>query len=318
MKNTNTMNEITKNETANTTENTAAALVIPETIDGILDALNAEKDVSNANQYMNALREAVKQENNAALRRAVSDFASSAAADLDGFWKMFLGNPYVTIQAVKQDKEGKWILADRRRSVLFSDIDKVYGEQNDGRTIARAVRYVGMISRFAYNLYANTGAEYSDGVNSGGKVTVKTYAAGQLKTEEYNFTGSSISKLQEQLNAIVKTILPETITVNMVKADVRYILDKVRRVGDGSVTVKDKDKFVMGAIFEAVRIRYAGKAYTVISQAAQAAARKAANDANKKAQKTANEFNSEKVEAEISKVPFRAGEKEILTGKKSA
>ena len=231
-------------------------------ISEMLEALNAETNVAAADKLFSALNETIKAENKEIIESAVESFVKSAETDPADFFRAFIADPFVNIKRVKKDnKSGEYSVVDAVRQVSFAEVETAYGKAHKGQTLAQSKRYVGMIARFTHNLHASLCGALSE---EGQKVTVRKFN-GQ-KAEEYDFTGTSIGKLQAQLNAIVSTILPDGMTIQMVKADVRAIMAAHQTEKFMEFTTAAEKK-VMNQIFGAMRIRMAGKAYTVNSKA---------------------------------------------------
>ena len=231
-------------------------------IDEMIEALNAESNVAAADKLLATLNEAVKAENKAIIAAAVESFVKSAEASPADFFRAFIADPFVNVKRVKKDsKSGEYSVVDAVRQVSFAEVETAYGKAHKGQTLAQSKRYVGMIARFTHNLHANLCGALSE---EGSKVTVSKYN-GQT-VEEHDFNGTSIGKLQTQLNAIVSTILPEGMTLQMVKADVRAIMAAHQTEKFMEFTTAAEKK-VLNQIFGAMRIRMAGKAYTVNSKA---------------------------------------------------
>lgn len=266
----------------------------------ILEALNNEKNTDNVPKLAAALDEAVKADNAKIVHGAVMDFVRAAEQDKSVFFRSFITNPYVTIQRVKMNKEtGKRELSDGKRQISFSEIEKEYGKNHDGESLAQAKRYIGMIARFTHNLHANLCGALSEDAGDAGIVKVETYNGVDVNIKEYDFTGNSITKLHEQLNAIVSTILPQDMELKMVKADVRAIMAAHQTEKFMEFTTAAEKK-VMNQIFGAMRVRMTGKAYSVTSKAL----------CHKKKNK-----RSEKQEEKTSRIPDRPGSKEMLSKK---
>ena len=235
-----------------------------------LELLNAEKNREAAGKLIASISEDLKAENKETIKTAVETFAHEAARDLSNFFATFLSDPYVTVRRLKESKEdGTFSIVDGIRQVSFAEVDSVYGKENHGMTIAQSKRYVGMIARFTHNLYLNLCGDLSVKTPDGkGKVTVHKYNG---QDDVYDFSGYSINKLQEQLNTIVQTIMPEGERIPMVKADVRYLLavNQKEKNGTRDVTlVTSNEKTIMNRIFKAMGIRKANHAYNVESKAA--------------------------------------------------
>lgn len=231
-------------------------------ISEMLEALNAEENVFKADRLLSALNEAIKADNHSTIEAAVDAFVKSAEASPVDFFRSFVSDPFVKVKRVKKDnKTGEYFVVDAVRQVSFSEVETAYGKEHKGQTLAQSKRYVGMIARFTHNLHANLCGALSE---EGKKVTVKKFN-GQ-KVEEYDLTGTSIGKLQAQLNVIVSTILPEGMTIQMVKTDVQALMaaHQTEKFMDFTTAAEKK---VMNQIFGAMRIRMADKAYTVNSKA---------------------------------------------------
>lgn len=232
-------------------------------ISELVEALNAENNVAAADKFLAALNEGIKAENKATIASAVESFVKSAEASPVDFFRSFIADPFVKVKRVKKDnKSGEYSLVDAVRQISFAEVENAYGNAHKGQTLAQSKRYVGMIAHFTHNLHANLCGALSE---EGQKVTVKKFNGQQV--EEYDFTGTSIGKLQTQLNAIVSTILPEGMTIQMVKADVRAIMAAHQTEKFMEFTTAAEKK-VLNQIFGAMRIRMAGNAYVVNSKAA--------------------------------------------------
>lgn len=231
-------------------------------INEMIEALNAETDVATHDKLLATLNEVVKAENKATIASAVESFVKSAEVAPTDFFRAFIADPFVNVKRVKKDnKSGEYSVVDTVRQISFSEVESAYGNAHKGQTLAQSKRYVGMIARFTHNLHANLCGELSE---EGAKVTVRKYN-GQA-VEEHDFNGTSIGKLQSQLNSIVSTILPEGMTIKMVKADVRALM-RAHQTEKFMEFTTAAEKKVMNQIFGAMRTRMAGKAYVVHSKA---------------------------------------------------
>lgn len=266
-----------KNDTTKTTIettadiNTTATEVIDLTVysaSELLEMLNDAETTAQANTLKKALAECLKEQNKEAKKIALQTFANTAERDEDLFWECFIEKPYAPTQKLTQnDETSEWEIKDGQTRLTFEEIDRTYGATRDGKTIARSKRYVGMIARFAHNLYLNTCDGLGEEADKDAKpIRVKFRGDDATTIEEFDFSGHSTANLQTQFNAILKTIMPEGGAFLMRKADVRYIREGFTNAKEGKV-VTARESTVSKLIWDAVKVRKSGKAYEVNSKA---------------------------------------------------
>lgn len=264
-----------KKNDINTTATTTAEADALETIDlsvysvsEILEMLNDAETTAQANTLKKALTERLKEDNKEAKKTALQTFANTAGRDESLFWECFIEAPYAPTQRLVQNEEtAEWEIKDGKTRITFEDIDKVYSETHDGQTIARSKRYVGMVARFTHNLYAATCNGLSEEAEKCAKVVKVKFKGDEATTiEEFDFSGNSTKDLQNQLNAIIKTIMPEGGAFLMKKSDVRYIREGFTKANEGKVTTA-RESAVSKLIWDAVKVCKSGKPYEVVSKA---------------------------------------------------
>ena len=247
---------------ANLTEENLKAMTIEER----LDALNNTSSKDLAYKIQTGLESDLKAENEENVKLAVETFAHEAARDVDNFFACFIKAPYAPVRKLKQDKDsGEWSIVPAQKRISFTQVDHKYGEENKGQTIANTKYYVGMIARFTNNLYRAKAGELSEGVGKE-QAIVRVQYNGTDEQKEYDFSGCSIGKLAEQLDAIVKTIMPEGKEIKTVRADVRYIMTAFATAKEGKVKTMNEQRVTL-AIFDALRVRMESKAYVIESSA---------------------------------------------------
>lgn len=258
------------NTTATTTTTEAAEVIDLSvySISELLEMLNDADTTTQVNALKKALTERIKEDNKEAKKIALQTFANTADRDEKLFWDCFIDAPYApTKRLVQDDETNEWEIKDGQTRLTFEDVDKVYGEKRDGKTIARSKRYVGMISRFTHNLYSATCNGLSEEAEKCAKVVKVKFKGDEAATiEEFDFSGNSTKDLQAQLNAILKTIMPEGGAFLLKKSDVRYIREGFTKANEGKVTTA-RESTVSKLIWDAVKVCKSGKPYEVVSKA---------------------------------------------------
>lgn len=237
-------------------------------LDEVLANLNEATEVETAETLKAYITEAIKNENKEALALSIETFAHTAHRDPALFWEAFIEEPKSpTRKLVQSEETGEWTIeAGNGRRICFCEVDAKYQEEYK-QTMANSPRYVGMLGRFVHNLYSDVcdGLKVTEkGVAPLIKVTYK--GTEEVKVEEYDFSGHSVKALTDQLNAIVKTIMPEGGALLMRGADVRYIREGYTKAKEGKVTTA-KERIVMNLIFDALKVRKGGNAYVIESKA---------------------------------------------------
>lgn len=299
-------------ETTATTDTTT-------TLEELLEALNAEKDVDKAAILRAKLDQSVKVRNQETMDAAVDAYLEQAETDLEGMFRAFVADPYVPTIRIKTTKDGGYELADGDKQLSFSKLEREYAKRtgsNDeaaevktGKTLTRDKKYIAYLGYFVDNLGRNLAGDMSE---TG--LTVKAPVLNGEKASEgrksYDFGKSSIGGLEFQMNAIVGTILPETMSVTMRRIDVKAILMACVKADNRLNFQLANEQRILDMIFVAIRKAMAGEGYNLES--------KAKVHKQPKQNLTANENGSEKQEADMSKVPFRAGSDSVLGKKETA
>lgn len=229
----------------------------------LLAEINSTEDENVRKTIRATLEEVVKQDNKAITKTAIRNLATMFTADPALFWTEMVNNPYAPISKLKENEDGIFELAPAKRRILFSQVDHVYGEDNNGQTIAQNKNYHRMIARITNNLYRLTCNELSEGAT---QAVIKTKYHGKEEEIAVDFTGTSIAALMAQVQALVDTIFPADQTTKMVRADVRYLMKAFTNAKEGEVKTANEKK-VEAAVLDAFRIRKAEQAYKVTSTA---------------------------------------------------
>lgn len=203
-----------------------------KTLQELIEEINGT-EVPTAEQVDN-LKTAISATNKVLIEDALFKLALLGQTDRDGMFKEFIANPTTQVYRLHIDKvTGEYELRDKTTFLSFTQLEhllrKITGEHHaDGTvtlnykaTFANTLRYGGMIAYFLDNVMHNIRRDIeskTDAVPSRQKTVV-------IEDTDCDFTGDSNAKLQEQLNAIAKAILPESIyTRPLEKKDVRAII----------------------------------------------------------------------------------------------
>ena len=292
-------------ETANPYEDKTAAEVVA--------ILNQTEDKNLHAPIIAAIEEKLKEENKQDVKLGVETFAHCYKTDEALFWANMIESPYATIRRLVEDENDGYILKPSNRRILFSQVDAVYQEENNGKSIAAGKNYLRMIARITDNLYKSKCADLSaEAGKDCAVVRVASNLDGETVMREVDFSKSSISGIKDQIQALVDTILPESERVKICSADVRYI-QTVTASGNESKVKTANEKNVEKAIFDAIKTRRLGVAYEVESRAK-------CHKANKKAdqKETKKSERTEKQEEAMSKVPERPEAAATLSKKETA
>lgn len=229
----------------------------------LLDELNAIRTTATAtevNKKMAEITEQLKADSKANLNARIDELLKM---DKVTMFKEFINSPCYTAVRLSTDKEsGDFKIIDRDRQIGFRQLDKAYidkGENN--KTLANSLRYYGMVAHFTHNLCKNIAGELSEGTKT---VTVPAFNGQPEK--EFDFSNTSITALEKQLNAIAETILPAEICPKMIKADVKAIKTACLKEKMLVFTLQNENA-IINKIFNAFEIRMNNKAYTLKSKA---------------------------------------------------
>lgn len=232
-------------------------------ISELVEAIKTENDSTIKDTMVQALREKVKADNDANIKVAVETFAHYAAQNVTAFFDAFLTDATVGVKKVSQDaKTMEWKVTDARKTISFTEVEKVFRQENGSKSLARSMHYVGLTARFLHNLYVFTCSALSEDAK---KVAMSKYNGPAIT--EADFAKASKSQLHKQLQAIVDEILPEGYVLKMNRADVNaLILAFTRNKELDFKTVNEAA--LLRSIFAAMRTRKAGRSYSVESKAA--------------------------------------------------
>ena len=294
-----TMTATTENATTMTTEAIdLTALYADKTAAEVLNILNGTDDRNLHKPIIEIIEKKLQEENKKTVKAGLENFANMAKDNSDQFWTTFINEPFVPARKFTENKDGTYALEPVKRKVNFSQIDKVYGDLNDGKTIAESKNYVRMLDHITNNLYRQTCADLS--TEAGEKCAVVRVAAnieGEKTMREVDFSKASKSALKTQIQAFLDTTMPDNVRPLVCSADVNYILKAFETAKDGIVKTA-KEKRTETIIWEAVKIRANKRAYTVESQA------DCHKDPNAKKEVKKSEF-TESQEEKTSKIPER-------------
>lgn len=233
------------------------------TLEQAVDLLNQSRGDAIEGTVIAALMEGIKVENQERVKAAVADFAELAHEDREKFWDQYIQSPFAEIVKLKEDRaNSQYELVTAQRRIFFEAVDHAYWDAHKD-TIAGDRHYEWMVQRFTHNLHKGVCERLSEDAKK--VITVQ----GHFKDSpdvKVDFSGTSINKLREQLQAIVNAILPEGRRPRVAKADVRYIQEcfssgKNRRTKTGS------ERDVLALVFDAVYVRTNDVAYEVRSMA---------------------------------------------------
>lgn len=233
------------------------------TISELVEAIKAENDSSKRDALVQSLRESVKAENDETIKVTVEAFAHSAAQNVTAFFDAFLADATVGVKKVVQDaKTMEWKVTDARKTIAFTEVEKVYRQENSNKSLARSMHYVGLTARFLHNLYVFICSSLSE---ESKKVAMAKYNGPEIT--EADFAKVSKTQLHKQLQAIVDEILPEGYSLKMNRADVNALILAFTR--NKELNFKTVNEAVLlRNIFAAMRTRKAGNSYSVESKAA--------------------------------------------------
>lgn len=205
----------------------------------------------------------------------ISAFLTTGTEDKTTMFRNFINNQDYEALSLRPDiKNGGYKLSKSNRQIDFADLELAYSEAHDGEgTLANSKLYHGMVARFLNNIMIYNASAIGDGKASkhsenGGK-TVSIPAFNSEASKEYkeiDFTSTSICGMKDQLDTIVKEILPEDLKIQMVKADVRALLSACK--SEKRMKFKGVNETqLLGKIFDCMEIRMNGKAYEIKSVA---------------------------------------------------
>lgn len=189
----------------------------------------------------------------------------------------YINNPFVKLVRVKENAKTKeHELTASKKQIPFSRLEAAYQAEGcpvlaDGKidsdlskTLAQSKRYHAMLAYFVDNLTRNIAGDLSENTK---KVSVPKLTAGNdAERKEYDFSGNSINALETQLNAIVATILPENMTVKMMRTDVKALKQAATTEKFMQFSMSNEGR-ILNKIFSAIEIRMNNKAYTLTSKA---------------------------------------------------
>ena len=244
-------------------ENTNITKALDElSVDELLSAINGSDECRDfeRSEYIERLNTVLKEEKTESINSDILTFAHAAAKDTTAFFDTFIDHPYASYRKVKIDKDtGDYELVSALARITFEQVARKYKDTYK-QNLARSERYVGMISRFTYNLYRKTHKELLDGLDCDS--AVKKYTGKVTsKIGEYDFSSTGNDALCRQLNAIVAHILPEDYTqMSFKNADVRYILTGFANAKEGEIKYAG-EALVTRLIWDAVKVRKATAQY---------------------------------------------------------
>lgn len=291
-------------ETTMTENQTAVTITDDMTAQTLCDLLNKTEDKNLHEPIKTALEERLKEENKKSVKAGLEAFANKAKNDPNLFWTEFINDPAVSVRKFTENDDGTFELEPAKRRVTFSQIDKVYGDLNDGKTIAESKNYARMLAHITNNLYRLTCADLSE--EAGAKCAVVRVTAninGEKTMREVDFSKASKSGIKAQMQAFLDTVMPQNQRILVCSADVNYVNKAFVAAKDGTVKTA-KEKRTEAIIWEAVKVRKNNEAYKVESQA----------DCHKEPQKEGkkSEFTEAK-EEKMSKVPNRPESEAVLS-----
>lgn len=214
----------------------------------------------------------IKAENTAATRARIDALLDKSREEM---FVDLLENPFIPgLVRLKRDKQtGHYELVAAKKQLSFPALEKAYQVKmskehnadgspipNKNVSLSRDDRYTVMVSLFIDNIARAIAGD----IASPAPQLSKAMAA--RRATEVDFTAATNTAMVKQLNTIVAAILPETMEVKMIAADVKAIKQAATKEKFMEFTM-NKETAMMGKIFLAIGIRRAGKAYSFQSAA---------------------------------------------------
>lgn len=213
---------------------------------------------------------------------------------------------YFALSTSEDEDTGDISLIELPQGITFQTVEKAWAALHDGESLIRDKGVARMVSRVNYAQTKVTASELA--INGKMSYTAKKGDTTAMSIDGVDFSKTSVGGMRDALEKIVAAILPDSMTLNMVKADARYVIEGIKNAKYASVNFKN-EKATLEVIVEAMSVNYAGIGYTVKTGASWAKEPKP---------KMANEKQSAKTEEKMSKVPERPEAKSTLSKKNKA
>lgn len=244
----------------------------------LVEELNAIRNTATGDDIaakVAAIQEQVNKENAAATAERAVELVTMT--DRVEMFREFINNPTVpSVRFFHDKKSGEYRLISGKKQLSFTKLEAAFQRLNgtkheDGSvtpdksaTLTRSKRYAAMLSYFVDNLTRSIAGDLSHKPKAV-HVPALTYGT-EDERKELDFSKNTPGALEFQLNAIVKAILPEGLTITMNKTDVRALKQAATKEKLMEFTMNTEAAFLL-KIFSAMKVRMNDAAYVLNSKA---------------------------------------------------